>query len=882
MFPGKRSNPSCITGKFLEWLEVHMSEGLINLEVFGPSLSLKHQEICDCYKMQSLVVRNVVNLLSIKITKPEVLVLLQSIPLLTHFHVRDRLEILEDVMLRCSCYLSKLEVLTLHFEYMKSVAPIDVLTREWPKDIKKFKDSGYLLKYYLPYTRKQHLKVVELVGYQGIASELELVNHFTITGVCMENIIIDPRRQCSHDRQWVHYVYRKVWDIHMEHDSRSIFVFLILSLALGILANAEEAATEAAAASDSGEEEFSEALLLRPLPDRKVLAHFHFQSRAPSTNSYGHHHHLFPKSIYQLVQKFHLQEMELSFTQGRWNYERWGGYDPISTSNAKPPGVELWAVFDVPHHQVDASWKNLTHALSGLFCASINFLEDSTAYSSPQWSFKSSGGKLRYGTLPREAVCTENLTPWLKLLPCRDKAGLSTLMDRPSIYRGYYHSQRLRLSSDEYDKEISSGIVLDQTLTIVLQPDMSATGEMLLGSSTLQPNWSLNSLFGRKVNGKCVLSKSSNVYIHLEQNLLSELTEFGKKNKGSHSDVDISGSLRIDPGLEIPVPPSRLIRVGDNLSNLYEFPIENYSESKPFDLGFRWKFPVVWSCQQAPLSVSRYLMGSGNERGSIAISLKSNDMSHHLLNADSADECQLKVNIFQVVPWYVKVYYHTLQVFIDGNLQPLADSAEKIQVSPSEDKVSPGVLEMTLRLPCEARSAAISLDFDKGFLHIDEYPPDANQGFDIPSALVVFGDFETGMHFSDESLSKIPIFSKLQERNKLRSYTEVLLVPLTTPDFSMPYNVITITCTVFALYFGSLLNALRWRAGQEERLLKSKASKKAGPLRLLLRKLFGKSTGQAQEQPTPSEQSSSSFNYKLMVKVLLVAGLAVAWQYYST
>lgn len=47
-------------------------------------------------------------------------------------------------------------------------------------------------------------------------------------------------------------------------------------------------------------------------------------------------------------------------------------------------------------------------------------------------------------------------------------------------------------------------------------------------------------------------------------------------------------------------------------------------------------------------------------------------------------------------------------------------------------------------------------------------------------------------------------------------------MPLTTPDFSMPYNVITITCTVFALYFGSLLNALRRRTGEEERLLRGK------------------------------------------------------------
>lgn len=54
--------------------------------------------------------------------------------------------------------------------------------------------------------------------------------------------------------------------------------------------------------SATGEEEFSEELLLKPLPDRKVLAHFHFQSEAPiAEDSFARHHHLFPKSISQLV-----------------------------------------------------------------------------------------------------------------------------------------------------------------------------------------------------------------------------------------------------------------------------------------------------------------------------------------------------------------------------------------------------------------------------------------------------------------------------------------------------------------------------------------------------------------------------------------------------
>lgn len=42
-----------------------------------------------------------------------------------------------------------------------------------------------------------------------------------------------------------------------------------------------------------------------------------------------------------------------------------------------------------------------------------------TGISDSQKSLNSS--LLRYGTLPREIVCTENLTPWKKLLPCDSK-----------------------------------------------------------------------------------------------------------------------------------------------------------------------------------------------------------------------------------------------------------------------------------------------------------------------------------------------------------------------------------------------------------------------------------------------------------------------------
>ena len=79
---------------------------------------------------------------------------------------------------------------------------------------------------------------------------------------------------------------------------------------------------------------------------------------------------------------------------------------------------------------IDYKWKELTGALSGLFCASLNFI-DSFNSMSPELSLKPTGMDdlnnplnstyLRYATLPREIVCTENLTPWKKLLPCSEK-----------------------------------------------------------------------------------------------------------------------------------------------------------------------------------------------------------------------------------------------------------------------------------------------------------------------------------------------------------------------------------------------------------------------------------------------------------------------------
>ena len=51
----------------------------------------------------------------------------------------------------------------------------------------------------------------------------------------------------------------------------------------------------------------------------------------------------------------------------------------------------------------------------------------------------------------------------------------------------------------------------------------------------------------------------------------------------------------------------------------------------------------------------------------------------------------------------------------------------------------------------------------QGFLHIDEYPPDANQGFDIPSALVSFPEFNSARSYPEiDSSLESPLLENFQ------------------------------------------------------------------------------------------------------------------------
>ena len=80
---------------------------------------------------------------------------------------------------------------------------------------------------------------------------------------------------------------------------------------------------------------------------------------------------------------------------------------------------------------------------------------------------------LLHGTLPREVVCTENLTPFLKLLPCKGKAGIASLLDGHKLFDASWQSMAIDVRSVCQRDGSKCSIEMEQTVDMVLDVDRS-------------------------------------------------------------------------------------------------------------------------------------------------------------------------------------------------------------------------------------------------------------------------------------------------------------------------------------------------------------------------------------------------------------------------
>ncbi|KAK6307977.1 hypothetical protein J4Q44_G00212480 [Coregonus suidteri] len=428
------------------------------------------------------------------------------------------------------------------------------------------------------------------------------------------------------------------------------------------------------------------------------------------------HYRLFPTSLGQVISKFSVRELHISFTQGYRRTMQWG-----QTFLPSPPGAELWVWFQDTVTDVDVTWKELTNVLSGIFCASLNFI-DSTNTVQPSASFKPLGvGNvtdqrfLRYAVLPREVVCTENLTPW-------KKAGYTS-----------------DLCQDWQCK--STAWELRQTLNVVF--DLHSSGQS-------KREWSLFKMFSRTLTEACPLASSSKVDV--TDNPQGELFELS------------------------PATPmlSQAVVLGNR---------RTYSQR-------------VETCCALYFTESAMCQATGCRRGRSTPWCTTTTRT-----GPSPSSC------WTPCPGTCVSTSHTLTVTSKGR----DNKPSYIHYQPSKDRLRPHLLEMLVQLPPNS-VIEVTVQFERALLKWTEYTPDPNHGFYVGSS-VISALVPSVVAMDTNSTQERPLFSsffpcKEESSYFMQVYTEPLLVNLPTPDFSMPYNVICLTCTVVAVGYGFLYNFL--------------------------------------------------------------------------
>jgi phosphatidylinositol glycan class T len=268
--------------------------------------------------------------------------------------------------------------------------------------------------------------------------------------------------------------------------------------------------------------------------------------------------------------------------------------------------------------------------------------------------------------------------------------------------------------------------------------------------------WSLSRIFGRPIRGSCPLGK-----------------EDGAVSLGLRLDVPAERTIEVIADATVLQGESNDGLAGPGLSRAYQIP-----DGKDFDLFLPQQTLSEQSSPalaQPSLYATRQMTGYGAERGGI----------HSLLR--NPNPYPQRAVYLESLPWFLRPYIHTLKV--DGG------TIEKMYYTPLLDRERGTHLELLIEIPAES-TVELRYDFEKAILRYTEYPPDANRGFDIPAAIIrVLPSNQT------ESASEFDT-----QGSYLR--TTSLLLPLPTPDFSMPYNVIILTSTVIALGFGSVFNLL--------------------------------------------------------------------------
>lgn len=125
-------------------------------------------------------------------------------------------------------------------------------------------------------------------------------------------------------------------------------------------------------------------------------------------------------------------------------------------------------------------------------------------------------------------------------------------------------------------------------------------------------------------------------------------------------------------------------------------------------------------CNKSPTCHGRYLAGKGDERGTIVTEVR-------FEAGAEAGRGGLLLCVSQLVPWYVRLYLHSLALTVDGQPASWEAAAAARRLLPGRDRQRPAAVELCLANVTSAAVMHLTMSFDKAFLTVTEHPPDTHR-----------------------------------------------------------------------------------------------------------------------------------------------------------
>lgn len=262
-------------------------------------------------------------------------------------------------------------------------------------------------------------------------------------------------------------------------------------------------------------------------------------------------------------------------------------------------------------------------------------------------------------------------------------------------------------------------------------------------------NWSITSLFGKSFKKSCPIVSGS------EPKLVLRIPNKPEYIDSLHQHVE-NASIQ-----------------GDHLTIEYtgKYLLSEIGASnlKPFKKHIN---PAV------PFRAYRFKSGTTDDFGGFGLVLE-NDSEEHL-----------EVGVIESIPWLFKVFLHRGEFALNSqSIHPsdLTKYLKKILIEPAINRKRSLLLQTEWTIPPKSR-LQIYFPFEREFLRIDEFPANSERGIEMPGALIFYKQSKYGKVYSET--------------------TNTLLFTWPIPDGTMPFNVITMTSTLAALFYGSFFNII--------------------------------------------------------------------------